>query len=493
MALTVTQRSTPTAVSHLWRGICWSADLSLFCCVGTLNAAATGTSRVMTSPDGITWTARDIDVSAANEIRDVCWAPSIGLFIACKISGTDRIVTSPDGTNWTSRAIPEANTWNSVAWSPGLSIAVAVASSGTNRGMSSTNGTSWTVRTMSANSWNAVCWCSGFNGGSGRFVAGTTTGGHEAYSDNGTSWTVQSGLFGAQSIAGPGSMAYSPTIGSTGRAVAIMGNNDNPVWTSDDGAAWTQRTMPTTGANRPAWFGVCWDASASLFVCVGRDGSTNNNQIAYSADGITWTEQDPGVATPEPWRNIAYAPSLGYSAASADNTTNDGLSIITLLGAAAAPNTTSIAPTSGYTRGGAASAVHTVTINGTDFVNGCTVEFDGVAATSVVFVSSIQVTCVYPAHAAGAVAVKLINPDLQFDNDQTFTYIAPVITSLSPSSGPQTGNTLVTIIGDGFLTGSEITFDGVAATSIGFTDAQHLTCRSPVHAVGSVVVTVVEP
>ena len=42
------------ASSDNWRSVCWSYDLGLFCAV-----SSTGTgNRVMTSPDGITWTSR---------------------------------------------------------------------------------------------------------------------------------------------------------------------------------------------------------------------------------------------------------------------------------------------------------------------------------------------------------------------------------------------------------------------------------------------------
>jgi hypothetical protein len=271
-----------------------------------------------------------------------------------------------------------------------------------------------------------------------------------------------------------------------------MANNDNPVWTTDDGSSWTQRTMPTTGASRPAWFGVCWDSTQAKFICVGRDGVTNNNQVAYSADGISWTEEDPGVATPEPWRNCI-ANTSGVTVAVADNTNNDGLSAMTIEAGASLPVITSLTPNSGYTRGGAASAVHTIQIDGTNFVNGATVTFDGISATSVVFVNSTQLTCVYPPHAAaGVVACRVTNPDTNFD-EENFTYIAPFITSVTPSSGPQTGGTNVSIVGDGFLAGSEVTFDDVPAPASTFVDTQHYTATSPRHAVGLIRVKILEP
>lgn len=51
-----------------------------------------------------------------------------------------------------------------------------------------------------------------------------------------------------------------------------------------------------------------------------------------------------------------------------------------------------------------------VTINGSGFLDGATVTFDGDDATDVVVVSSTEITCVTPAHAAGAVDVVVTNP-----------------------------------------------------------------------------------
>jgi hypothetical protein len=63
--------------------------LGLFCAV-----AQTGTgNRVMTSPDGITWTIRTS--AADNGWLSVCWSPERGLFCAVSITGTgNRVMNS---------------------------------------------------------------------------------------------------------------------------------------------------------------------------------------------------------------------------------------------------------------------------------------------------------------------------------------------------------------------------------------------------------------
>jgi hypothetical protein len=67
---------------------------------------------------------------------------------------------------------------------------------------------------------------------------------------------------------------------------------------------------------------------------------------------------------------------------------------------------TSVSPTTGSINGHTA-----VTVNGTGFQSGATVNFGGTAATSVVVVSATKITAVAPAHTAGAVNVVVTNTD----------------------------------------------------------------------------------
>jgi hypothetical protein len=73
-----------------------------------------------------------------------------------------------------------------------------------------------------------------------------------------------------------------------------------------------------------------------------------------------------------------------------------------------APAVTSIDPTSGPFSGGTL-----VTVTGTGFVNGATVLFGGLGATSVTFNSSTSLTAVTPAQGSGTVSVTVFNPDGQ--------------------------------------------------------------------------------
>lgn len=74
--------------------------------------------------------------------------------------------------------------------------------------------------------------------------------------------------------------------------------------------------------------------------------------------------------------------------------------------AAPTPTIASVTPNHGPLAGGTA-----ITIDGSGFGDGCTVTIDGVPATSVVVVSQHRITCLAPAHAAGATTVVVTNPD----------------------------------------------------------------------------------
>jgi len=83
------------------------------------------------------------------------------------------------------------------------------------------------------------------------------------------------------------------------------------------------------------------------------------------------------------------------------------------------PDITSIYPARDLIGGGVS-----VTITGTDFINGATVTIGGVAATSVVFVSATELTAVAPAGTVGQKDVVVTNPDTQDDTlVNGFTYV----------------------------------------------------------------------
>jgi hypothetical protein len=160
--------------------------------------------------------------------------------------------------------------------------------------------------------------------------------------------------------------------------------------------------------------------------------------------------------------------------------------------ASAAPTVTSISPVSGPAAGGG-----TITFTGTGFqANGAglnTITFAGVAATNVVVLGDTSLTCKVPAGAAGTQAdVRLSNANGAELLPAGYRYHAlPVITSLTPSSGPPGGGTLVTVRGSGFLDDAAgdvvVKFADRLANAVGVFEDGRLTCRAPAGPAGTSV------
>ena len=151
------------------------------------------------------------------------------------------------------------------------------------------------------------------------------------------------------------------------------------------------------------------------------------------------------------------------------------------------PTVSSVAPSSGSTAGGTA-----VTITGTNFVAGATVNFGSTAATNVTVVNSTTITATTPAGGAGAVTVTVTDPGGQSGSlASAFTYIAPpAVSSVSPNGGTTAGGTAVTITGTNFAAGATVTFGAAAATNVVVVNSTTITATTPAGSVGAVTVTV---
>lgn len=144
---------------------------------------------------------------------------------------------------------------------------------------------------------------------------------------------------------------------------------------------------------------------------------------------------------------------------------------------------------------GPASGGTTVTIDGSGFLTGIRVTFDGIAATNVVLSGSTSLTAKTPAHAAGTVTVTVRNLDGQTSSlAGAFTYLpGPTVTSISPVSATAAGGVVVTISGQNFATGATVKLGGTAATSVVVQSSTIITATAPAHAAGQVDVLVTNP
>ena len=164
---------------------------------------------------------------------------------------------------------------------------------------------------------------------------------------------------------------------------------------------------------------------------------------------------------------------------------------------AAAPTVTGVSPNSGPVTGGTP-----VTVTGTGFVSGVglSVTFGGSAATGVTWNSATSLSCTTPNHAAGAVDVRVTNPDGQFGTlaggfTYTGTQPAPTVTGVNPASGPSLGGQSITVTGTNFVsgTGLAVRLGGTDCTGVVFVSGTTLQAGTAAHAPGVVNVVVQNP
>lgn len=272
-----TSVSTTATGDNNWRGITYGNGMFVAVSTDGVN------SRVMTSPDGITWTARTTPQQAW---RGVTYGN--GTFVAVATSGTSsRVMTSADGITWTTRVSAADNNWQSVTYGNGTFVAVAGTGTG-NRVMTSTDGTTWVARTSAADlNWVSVTY------GDGKFVAvadstqpvGTPTAGVMTSTD-GTTWTSQ-----------PITQTSAVWTGVVYGGTTFVAVGTNAVMTSPDGVTWTSRTP---AANR-TWKAVAY--GDGRFVAVAASGT--NDRAMTSTDGQTWAAGNTTNAN-QSWYGVAF-------------------------------------------------------------------------------------------------------------------------------------------------------------------------------------------
>ena len=160
-----------------------------------------------------------------------------------------------------------------------------------------------------------------------------------------------------------------------------------------------------------------------------------------------------------------------------------GVGTITMKYNGAIPSVKSIVPGSGLITGGT-----TVTVTGSNFVNGTAINFSGVQAVSVTFLSDTTLSVVTPPHAVGIVNVTASNPDGwmgTLSNGYTYLNLPPVILSLDKTTGPASGGTIVTITGTDFLEPPTVKVGGIAAINVQYINSTTVIFTTPAHAVGS--------
>jgi hypothetical protein len=154
------------------------------------------------------------------------------------------------------------------------------------------------------------------------------------------------------------------------------------------------------------------------------------------------------------------------------------------------PVVSGLAPRFGPLEGGTE-----VTITGSELASVRRVAFGAKPAASFTVDSPTQIRAVTPATSSpGAVPVEVSDRHATGRGSGSFTYLArPVVTAISPDSGPTAGGTTVTVTGQNFAGGVAVRFGAAPAASVVVVSATEVRAVSPPRSAGLVDVTVTTP
>lgn len=222
-----------------WSDVCWSEELAIFVAVG--RDPTTGNARIATSPDGITWTERTSDDTAMNATA-VIWVSDLSLFVmgGSGTSSSASVQTSSDGITWTLQTTT-GSLYSALCYSPELGLIVAISATTI---QTSPDGINWTERYNDLE-LDSVCWSSEEE----LFVAGggDATDSWFLFSDDGISWTPHTSI--TSHIAFITSITYHPTL----RVFVAVGNTDAALTSADGGVTWVKRDADTRAYKKIIW------------------------------------------------------------------------------------------------------------------------------------------------------------------------------------------------------------------------------------------------
>ena len=154
-----------------------------------------------------------------------------------------------------------------------------------------------------------------------------------------------------------------------------------------------------------------------------------------------------------------------------------------------APTVTVISPNTGP-----ADTATLITITGTNFSPGDTVDFGATPATDVHVWGPTVITTNAPATLEGGTDITVANAvgTSPVVVAAQFAAGTPKVTGLSPAAGPAGGGGTVIVTGEGFVVGATVDFGATAAAGVTVTSPTTLVADVPVGSPGSVDVTVTD-
>lgn len=249
--------------------LCWAPDLNLL--VGTAYS-----SFIIVSTSGTSWQERD--TGYANNWNDMVWAYHLGLLVAVASSGDNRVMTSPDGITWTLQNTVNRNySWGAIICADELNLLVAVSADVGNSIMTSTDAINWVMPQYSGpNGFRCVCWAKELRlfvapeynaGGSGNSVA---------VSYDGNTWVRVANVL-TNSIYW--SICWSPE-----RRLFVAVGGPNNIAVSSTGFQWTNLVIANAQGTLQK---VVWSSELGVFVIL-CSGAANRNMFWVSETGKHW-------------------------------------------------------------------------------------------------------------------------------------------------------------------------------------------------------------
>lgn len=267
---TTTWGTTPVSA------ITWSSSLGLYVIVGNSGT----TSKVASSPDGITWTVR---ATPAFNLNDVLWNNVIFVAVGglSTAATTLSYIKSTDGINWTAATWAANGVGRSIAISNNSTNTIVV---GTDNGRRATgpgtfattfNGSSSSLQSLAISPWATTSVVTGI-AYNGTVLCYIGTAGRCAYTV-GTTTTGTTSLATALTSSTPTEIIWAGTQ-------FCVGGPNAKIATSPDGITWTARTgLSNIWTTTPSVTGLTW--TGTKIIAAGTGG-----KLAYSLDGVTWVD-----------------------------------------------------------------------------------------------------------------------------------------------------------------------------------------------------------
>jgi IPT/TIG domain len=335
---------------------------------------------------------------------------------------------------------------------------------------------------------------------------------------NGTAWSIVP----SPNVTAPNSAG---TLAPTANALSAVSCTSASACTAVGGAGGSFPTFAASLVER--WNGATWSIEPSPNVGTTDEGGSNELLGVSCTSAATCSAVGSALVTDsvlrgpwdyqtvvEQWNGTAWSvvPSQnpsptsnglsGVSCTSASTCTAVGHVLnSTLVESTAAPSTnpppvpavTGVTPNSGPPVGGTP-----VTITGSGFTGATWVTFDGISATNPIVLNDSTITALTPTILGAASRdVMVTTPGgssaISTADHFTYTYPIPVVTGITPNSGPKSGGTSLSITGSGFTGATSVTIDGVSVSNLALENDSFIIASTPALPAGTYDVLVTTP